>query len=202
MSAENIEEQSGSAATQEASQSQEPKSDFVPAKAYEEVTRDLHKNKRRAKEFEAQINELRAQLKAQEEAKLQENEQWQEIAKRREAELEEFKTRYSQETSSFQKAVKRTALKQELGGKIKDEYLQFANLDAVQMDENGIVDSESLREVANEFRKQHGQLIPKAQEHEITGHDSSIQEISTQKSVSEMTSDELLAQYAKLKQAK
>lgn len=202
MSTENVENTSGSAATQPESNQEEPKNEFVPAKAYEEVTRDMHKYKNGIKEREAQINELRAQLKAQEEAKLRENEQWQEIAKRREAELEEVKTKYTQETSSFQRAVKRTALKQELGGKIKEEYLQFANLDAIQMDEGGIVDTESLREVANEFRKQHGQLIPQEQANEITGHDTSIQEIGSQKKVSEMTSDELLAHYAKLKQAK
>lgn len=202
MSEENKQVTSGSAASPEGSEPKEKQNDFVPAKAYEEVTRDMHKYKNGLKEREAQINELRAQLKAQEEAKMQENEQWQELAKRREAELEEIKTQYSQKSSRFETAVKRTALKQELGGKIKEEYLQFANLSAIQMDEDGIVDSESLRQVANEFRKQHGQLIPKEHEGEITGHDSSIQEIRNEKPVSEMSADELIASYAKLKQAK
>jgi hypothetical protein len=196
------ENNSGSAAPQENSESQESKQDFVPAKAYEEVSRDMHKYKNAQKEKDAEINALKAQLKAQEEAKLQENQQWEEIAKRREAELEEAKTKYSQQSSRFNQAIKRTALRQELGGKVKEEYLQFANLDAIQMDEDGVVDSESLRNAANEFRKEHGQLIPQDQKEEITGHDSSINDLSNTKPVSEMTADELVANYAKLKQAK
>lgn len=196
------ESKSGSAAPQENGESQESKQDFVPAKAYEEVSRDMHKYKNAQKEKDAEINALKAQLKAQEEAKLQENQQWEEIAKRREAELEEAKTKYSQQSSRFNQAIKRTALRQELGGKIREEYLQFANLDAIQMDENGVIDSESLHNAANEFRKQHGQLIPQDQKEEITGHDSSINDLSSTKPVSEMTADELVANYAKLKQAK
>lgn len=197
------ENNSGSAATQEPSKTQEPKDEFVPAKAYEEVTRDMHKYKSGLKEKDAEINQLKAQLKAQEENKMRENEQWQEIAQRREAEMEELKTQYSQKSSRFETAVKRTALKQELGGKIKEDYLQFANLSGIQMDENGIVDVESLRVVANEFRKQHGQLIPKEQESEITGHDASIDEIGGQPDLSKIKkSEDLVAAYAKLKQAK
>lgn len=195
-----VENQSGSAAPQPEGKQEEPKNEFVPAKAYEEVTRDMHKYKDGLKQSQAEINELRAQLKAQEEAKMRDNEQWQEIAQRREAEMEELKTQYSQKSSRFETAVKRTALKQELGGQIKEEYLSFANLNNIHMDENGIVDVESLRQVANEFRKQHGQLIPKAVENDITGHDSSIQEIRKDVDVSKLSASELVAHYAKLKQ--
>ena len=188
---------SGSAAPQENSQSQEQKNDFVSKKAYEEVTSDMHKYKNGIKEKEAKINELMAQLKAQEEAKLQENEQWQEIAKRREAELEELKTQYTQKSSSFENALKRTALKQELGGKIKEEYLQFANLSAISMDEQGLVDVESLRNVANEFRKQHGQLIPQEQSNEITGHGSEVTEIKQDVDITKLSSQQLIDMYAK-----
>ena len=191
------ENKSGSAATQEKSQSQEQKNDFVSKKAYEEVTSDMHKYKNGIKEKEAKINELMAQLKAQEEAKLQENEQWQEIAKRREAELEELKTQYTQKSSSFENALKRTALKQELGGKIKEEYLQFANLSAISMDEQGLVDVESLRNVANEFRKQHGQLIPQEQSNEITGHGSEVTEIKQDVDITKLSSQQLIDMYAK-----
>lgn len=201
MSEKNTEELSGSAATQEVSESQE-QNDFVPAKAYEEVTKDMHKYKQSVKESQAQINELRAQLKAQEEAKMRENEQWQELAQRREQELEEVKTQYTQKSTKFETAVKRTALKQELGGKIREDYLQFADLNSIRLDENGIVDVESLRNVANEFRKQHGQLIPQVESSEITGHGSSVHEIKQEVDISKMSSSDLMKHYAKLKQAK
>ena len=59
----------------------EDSSKFVSAKAYEEVSKDMHKFKSRAKELEAAHNEVLAQLKAQEEAKLIEQNKWEEIAK-------------------------------------------------------------------------------------------------------------------------
>ncbi len=188
---------SGSAATQPESTQEEPK--VVPAKAFEEVTRDMHKNKQKAKELAAEVNQLRTQLKAQEELKMQENDQWKEIAARREAELEDLRKESEQKSSRFQSAVKRSALKQELGGKIKEEYLSFADLSQVRMDENGIVDMESLRNVANEFRKQHGQLIPQTPEQEITGHASTVNEISSVVDIKKMTSQQLVEHYAKLK---
>lgn len=191
------EEKSGSAAPQEESTQQEAK--VVPVKAYEEVTRDMHKNKQKAKELEAQVNQLMTQLKAQEEQKMQENDQWKELASRREAELEEVRKLSEQKSSRFETAVKRTALKQELGGKIKDEYLSFANLSEISMNEDGIVDSESLRNVANEFRKQHGQLIPQAQEEEITGHASSVQQITSDVNTNGMNGKQLVEHYHKLK---
>lgn len=196
------ENNSGSAAPQENSQSQEQKQDFVSKKAYEEVTKDMHKYKNVLKEKDAKVNELLAQLKAQEEAKLQENEQWQEIAKRRESELEELKTQYTQKSSSFENALKRTALKQELGGKIKEEYLQFASLSEIRMDENGMVDVESLRNVANEFRKQHGQLIPQEQSNEITGHGSEVTEIKRDVDITKLGTQQLIDMYTKQSQNK
>lgn len=191
------EEKSGSATTQPEG-SQEEK-DFVPVKAYEEVTRDMHKFKKEREQLTAEANELRAQLKAQEEAKMLENEQYKELLTVRERELEEVKQTSQQQSSRFQRAVKRTALKQELGGKIKDEYLSFADLDQISMNEDGIVDSESLRNVANEFRKQHGQLIPQDQEKEITGHASNVNEVSSNIDVSKMSGRELLEHYKQLK---
>ena len=51
------------------------------------------------------------------------------------------------------------ALKSELGGSIKDTYLVHADLEGISFKDDGSVDSESLLEVANKFRQEHGQLI-------------------------------------------
>lgn len=189
----------GSAVTTPEGNQEESK--VVPAKAYEEVTRDMHKHKQKAKEYEAQINQLMAQLKAQEEADMRKNEQYKELAERREAEMEQLRTEFSQKSSRFQQAQKRAALKQELGGSVKEEYLTFANLDGIQMDDNGIIDAESLRQVANEFRKQHGQLLPKTPTGEITGHDANISDLNPQVDIGKMTAADLVKHYAKIKQS-
>lgn len=186
--------------TQNEGNQSESKEQFVSRKAYEEVTRDMHKFKKEREELKAGFNELQAQLKAQEEAKMQENEQWKQLYEKREAELEQERNRAKESNSRFTNAVKRSALKQELGGKIKDEYLSFANLDSISMSEEGMVDSETLRNVANEFRKQHGQLIPKEDTGEITGHASNVNDVKANVDTKKMSAEQLVQHYASLKQ--
>lgn len=192
---------SGSATTQQVSKPQETEAEFVRRTAYEEVTKDMHKFKKEREEYKAAMNELQSQLKAQEETKMQEKEQWKELYEKREAELELERQKAQNQSSKFTNAVKRSALKTELGGKIKDEYLSFASLDSVSVSDEGIVDPESLRNVANEFRKQHGQLIPKEEQAEITGHASIVEEVSAKVNTSGKSAAELVQLYAKTKQS-
>jgi hypothetical protein len=200
MSEEIKEKGSGAAAEEASKQTSEEKEAFVSRKAYEEVTRDMHKNKQKAKELEAAYNELQSQLKAQEEQKMQEQEQWKELYQKREAELEQVRREAEQKTSQYMKSVKVSALKQELGVSIRDEYLRFANLDSITLTEEGSIDPESLRNVANEFRKEHGQLIPKQENVNITGQAPSSTDVSKPADFSKMSSEDLVRHYAKLKE--
>ena len=197
MSEENKE--MGSAQTQESSQSQEQKEAYVPKKAYEEVAKDMHKFKAKLKEAEAKANEFAAQLKAQEEAKMQEQEQWKELYQKREAELEHIRQEASQERGRYMRSVKISALKQELGVSIKDEYLGFAPLDAIVVNEDGTIDKESVREVANSFKKEHGQLIPQSDNVNITGQAPGSAPVDQPVDTSRMSSRELINLYAKQK---
>lgn len=195
------ENKSGSAAPQEPGKdSSESKEQFVSRKAYEEVTRDMHKNKQKAKELEAAFNELQAQLKAQEEAKMHEKEQWKELFEKREAELEQERQRARQIEQRHMKSVKVSALKSELGANIRDEYLQFAPLDSIVLGEDGSIDKDSLREVANSFRKEHGQLIPQSENVNITGQAANSNNVTAPVDLSKMSADQLVRHYAKLKQ--
>lgn len=163
------ENNSGSAAPQE-NVSQEPKQEqYVSKKAYEEVTRDMHKNKQKAKELEVAYNELQAQLKAQEEAKLHEQERWKELYEKRETELADERKNAQEQQSRYLKSVKLSALKQEIGANIKDDYLSFADLSSISFNDDGSIDKDTLHEVANSFRKEHGQLIPQSDNVNITG---------------------------------
>jgi len=165
----------------------------VPVRAYEEVTRDMHKEKARRKELEASLNELQAQLKLQEEAEMQKQEQWKELYQKTKAESEQEKQRAEQEKNRYMRSVKMSALKSELGGKIKDEYLTFANLDAITVNEHGAIDADSVLSVANQFRKEHGQLIPKSDNANITGHSPSNLDNFNPKPINQMTHDEKVA---------
>lgn len=195
MSEENKE---GSAPTQE-NVSQESVDEVVSRKAYEEVTRDMHKNKQKARELDMKLKEVETKLAAQEEAKMQEQQQWKELFEKRSQELEEERRRAQEKDDLLNRSVKMAALKNELGGTVKDQYLSFANLDAIEV-ENGMIDNESVRNVANEFRKEHGQLIPSSEASSVTGHaPASNSDIEVPKKISEMSTAELKKYYAQLK---
>lgn len=179
---------------------QEAKQEYVSKKAYEEVSKDMHKFKDRLKQAEAKANEFAAQLKAQEEAKMHEKEQYKELFEKREAELEQIKKEANMERERYLNSVKRAALKQEIGAQVKDEYLTFANLDSISINEDGSIDKESVREAANFFRKEHGQLIAPTENTNITGHAATSQPPAAEKNVSDMNSRELVQYYAKIKQ--
>ena len=193
------ENNSSSAATESVSKQEQEKEAFVSKKAYEDVSRDMHRFKQKNKELEATVNEFKSQLKAQEEQKMQEQEQWKELYQKREAELEQARREADSQRNQYLNAAKLSALKQEIGANVRDEYLKFAPLDSIAFNEDGTIDRDSVREAANSFRKEHGQLIPNSENVNITGQASQQKEFQKEVDTSKMSSKELLEYYANLK---
>lgn len=172
---------------------------FVSKKAYEEVAKDMHKFKAKSKELDAALNEYQAKLKAIEEEKLMEQQQWKQLAEKRAAELEEEKRKTKETHNRYLRSLKMVELKKELGGSVRDEYLSFANLDSVEFNEDGTLNRDSLVTVANKFRQEHGQLIPKSENVTITGHAASNGEVTPPKSLEQMSMAEKIAMLKQLK---
>ena len=168
-------------------------------KAYQDVTKDMHKFKARAKEADERAKVLEAQMKAQEEAKMQEEQRWKELYEKREAELEQANLDKHRIVQQHTNSVKRAALKNEIGSNVRDEYLNFANLDSIVVNEDGSIDKESVRQAANYFRKEHGQLIPPSENTNITGQAATSQAPNNEVDISKMSSRELVNYYAKVK---
>lgn len=174
--------------------------EFVSRKAYEEVATDMHKYKRQLKEYQASLNEYQTKLKQIEEDKLKEQDRWKELYEKSTSELEAERKRNNESRSQYLRSVKMSALKQELGGKIKDVYLSHAELDKIEFKEDGSIDSESLLAVANDFRKQHSQLIPSSDNTDITSHaPKSFDSNSGAKDLKSMTMDEKVALLKQIK---
>lgn len=178
---------------QDSSQEQDQ---YVARKAYEEVTTDMHKFKQRFKDAAAKLNEYEAKLKAIEEDKLKEQSRWQELYEKEKMERERAENVRRQERELYLQSVKLSALKNELGGKIRDEYLRLANIDQIEINEDGLLSSESILAVANQFRKEHPSLIPSNESAQITGQapvGNSTSVYAANKSVNDMTLEEKIA---------
>lgn len=178
---------------------QDSETKVVPKTAYEDVSRDMHKYKSKAKELEASVNEYQVKLKSIEEEKLMEQARYKELFEKRTAELEAERSKAREEQGRYLRSLKMVELKKELGANIRDEYLMHADINAIEFNEDGSLNKDSLVTAANIFRQNHGQLIPKSENVSITGHAASTGEVSPPKSINEMTMAEKIAELNKLK---
>lgn len=178
---------------------QEADMKVVPKTAYEDVSKDMHKYKSKAKELEAALNEYQVKLKSIEEQKLMEEQRYKELYEKRTAELEAEKTKAREDQTKYLKSLKMVELKKELGANVRDEYLVHADISSIEFNEDGSLNKDSLVTVANRFRQEHGTLIPNSGNVNITGHAASNGAVSPPKSIKEMTMAEKIAELNKLK---
>lgn len=174
--------------------------DFVRKQAYEEVSRDMHKFKNRLKEEAARAAEYEARLKALEEEKLIEQKKFEELYQREKKQREQAESARNQEKNLYLRAVKLSALKAELGN-VKDVYLSHADIDGIEIREDGSLSSESVKAVADKFRQEHPTLIPKQSGSNITNPASptSFGATSNEKPLSKMSFEEKAAMLKSLK---
>lgn len=171
----------------------------VAKKAYEDVSKDMHKYKSKAKELEAALTEYQVKLKSIEEEKLVEEKRFKELYEKRTEELEAQKRAAKERENQYLKSLKMVELKKELGANIKDQYLIHANIDAIEFNEDGTLNRDSLVTVANKFRQEHGELIPKSSNVNITGHAASNGEVTPPKTLEQMSMAEKIALLKQLK---
>ena len=145
------------------------KEQFVHKKAFEDVTKDMHKYKSALKDKQAYIAELEAKQAAIEESALAEKQQYKTLFEKRDAEFQRLQNEVEERDRKYLEAVKKNALKAELGNRIKDEYLVHADISSIQFSEGSTIDRDSLIAVANQFRQNHPELVPTMQQVQHTG---------------------------------
>lgn len=140
----------------------EQQEEFVPKKAYEETKSDMIKYKAKAKELEARANQLQADADARDKEVLAKNEQWKSLYEKTQSELEKLNSLRSKEKAEFINSHKKNAILKEIGGFKKDDYASFINVDAVEMDESGSINKESLASEVNRIKQAYPELLNSA----------------------------------------
>ena len=166
--------------------------DFVSRKVAEDFQRDMHKYKDKLKAADARANEAELKLKAIEEANMKDQQQWQELYEREKARAVQLEEDSERSKNLFSRAVKLQALKSELGD-VKEVYLQHADVDRIEVKEDGTLSSESVKLVANTFRQQYPEVIPQASNLNITSQSPGNPNLNIDKSVDEMSFAEKVA---------
>lgn len=166
---------------------------FVTRKAYEEVSGDMHKYKTALKEREAVINQLEAERKAKEEESLLQQSKFKELWEQEKEEKQRLVQEGLNQKQMYLDTVKKSALKNELGN-IKDVYLSFADLNSISFNDSGSIERESLEAVANKFRADHAELLPKSGQANITSIPAgTVNNQTATVEVGQMSKDQLIA---------
>lgn len=137
-----------------------PEDQFVPKKAYQEVSSDMMKYKEQMKNLKAELEKLRADEQSRLEAEQRKNGEYQKIADTYKLKWEQAEAQREAERHRVENLHKLHHLEKAVGGFQKSEYAKIAaNLDAIKLDENGMVVEETLAAEAQRIRQEHPALL-------------------------------------------
>jgi len=131
----------------------------VAFETYQRVLAQRKSDQSKFKELEQAHNALVAEKQSAEEAAKAEQGKYQELFEAERAAVEKLQIEISQRQQMDLIRTKEAALAAELKGIRKTEYLKFADINSIVLDESGLVEQESLKQVASSFREQYGDLI-------------------------------------------
>jgi hypothetical protein len=135
------------------------KEEFVPKKAYVEVSADMHKYKSKTKELEAELNKFRAEKEQIEQERLAEQGKFKELYEKAQMEKNELVSKWNNEKQEATRQQKLNAALSRIGKLVKPEFAQHINLDAITTTEAGQIDNDSLEAEVTRFKQHYGMCI-------------------------------------------
>lgn len=182
----------------------EGKDEQVSRDAYDRAVAQRKADKVKREAAERERDELKAKLEEQEQAKLNEQNEFKTLYEKEKKKREEAESKLSEMTTSQITNAKKQALNQVLGGTLKSEYLVFAKLGDIEMNEDGSADLESVKRVAAAFKASHPELVPVKAGSKLPkgANDGTPPPPPKQKTLEQMTQAELRAEYKRQEAAK
>jgi predicted nuclease with TOPRIM domain len=138
---------------------QEKKDEFVSKDAYTQVSEDMHRFKSAAREAAAKAAELEQKLANKEREEMEAKQQFEDLYKKEQSKAKQLEERLDKNNKLFKDSIKKSHLKSELGPGVKDQYLDFADINSIEIDEAGKIVADSLKAVADKFREEHPSLV-------------------------------------------
>lgn len=136
------------------------KDEFVSKKAYVEVKADMMAYKEQMKSLKAEIEKYKADDVARQEAESRANGEYQKLADSYRQKYEESEAKRKSERESVLNLHKLNAVDKAVGGFIRSEYAKMVTkLDALKVDENGLIDEESISSEVARIRQEHPALL-------------------------------------------
>lgn len=133
----------------------------VDKSAYDAVSNDMHKYKGNIKILEAKIAQMEADNSSRETATLEQNKEFQRLYELEQAKNAELNSSLAEKSEKFIKSHKLNAVKEAVGGFKKKEYVKFIDTSKILVDDNGLVDENSVKNEVDRIRKEFPELLTK-----------------------------------------
>lgn len=132
--------------------------DTVAYSSYQRAVEREKRAKEEARQKDLELQKYREAEKAKEEQKLTEQQEWKKLAKTKDEELKALSNELASLKKNMVNGERRKALIEALGGVKNDRYLEFANLDMIEM-VDGQPDPHAVKLVAEDFKKNFPDLL-------------------------------------------
>lgn len=142
---------------------------FVPREAFKKALEEKNTLQTKYKEAEAKRQELEEMIASKAREEMEAKQEFEKLYQSEKQKREATEERLNKNNQLFIDSMKRSALKQALGGQVKDQYLAFADINAIEMDDNGRIGEESVKSVAEKFMEEHPGLVPSGKAPNPTG---------------------------------
>lgn len=182
---------------QENPDNKDEKEEFVPRKAYEEISNDMHKKKRLLKETQAELARLKAEREIEAREALKAQEDWKGVAERIEAENQELAKQNEKIKKASENKDKIRAVIQAIGGFKKDSYVRWIEVDNIAIDENGNVNRNDVQREADRIRQEYPELLKSSKSVNLP-NEAPNSDVGGEKSYNQMTEAEKAAYKRKL----
>jgi len=151
-------------------ETQTEQKDVVSYTSYSKALSQLKQHQTKARELEAKLNEYQAHEEQRERERLEAEKKYQELYQKERQEKEQLSNQLHQTRKEFIDTRKLAALNSKVGGVKKSEYWSFANLEAIEISEDGRIVEESLEAEAQRFRSNYSDLLKPAQAPSLPAH--------------------------------
>lgn len=165
---------------------------FVAKSAYVEVTQDMHKYKKETRALQAELTKLKAEREEAERQVSESQHKWKELYEKEKISREISSKELTAKEQKLFDMVKLNAVKAQIGELSKEEFTKFIPLEKVQLDETGLPDLSSVKEVAEWFKKEYPMVLKRNTSATIPPTAAMRQPTPEAKSVKNMSKAELI----------
>lgn len=126
-----------------------------------EILNEKKRAQMELKKYKEELEAMKSALARQEQEKLEEKQEYKALWERTQQELQNEREARSKMQQDLVNAQKRKAFDKEIGKSLsKDQYYKFINFDDIIIEEDGSINSESVRYAVSVFRENYRELVP------------------------------------------